>query len=258
MFTPQLSFIRKADGGVCARAVVIFVHGITEGTEQFRELAAWAGEMGMDSVVLSLPGHGVTAGAFARSGRKAWEDCVYEAVERCRREYDHIFLVGHSMGGLLSMLAWLHDAERIAGVVVIGCPLHVWVAGRAVRHILDVRYQPETDDAEVEAMRHAVNVAPGSTLGYLRWLPRLRDLFAMMRTVRRGLPRLAVPLLVVQGMRDELVDARRSLQCFRRRVSPEWLQTLELPRSTHFLYPPAEWGRLREAMRGMWTAISGS
>lgn len=251
MFTPQLSFIRKADGGVCARAVVIFVHGITEGTEQFREPAAWAGEMGMDSVVLSLPGHGGTAGAFARSGRKAWEDCVYEAVERCRREYDHIFLVGHSMGGLLSMLAWLHDAERIAGVVVIACPFHVRVTGRAVRHLLKVRYPSGTDSPEVEAMRRAVNVAPGPTLAYLRWLPRLRDLFAMMREVRRGLSRLRVPLLVVQGMRDELVDARRSLRCCRGRVPQRWLRVLELPRSTHFLYAPAEWVGLREALEEM-------
>lgn len=250
-FIPQQSYTCKAEGGERARAVVIFIHGITEGTEQFRQPAAWAAEMGMDSVALLLPGHGGTAGSFARSGRKQWEDCVYAEVERCRRAYGRVFLVGHSMGGLLSILSWLRCADRIAGVAVISCPFHVRVTGRAVRHLLKVRYPSGTDSPEVEAMRRAVNVAPGPTLAYLRWLPRLRDLFAMMREVRRGLSRLRVPLLVVQGMRDELVDARRSLRCCRGRVPQRWLRVLELPRSTHFLYAPAEWVGLREALEEM-------
>ena len=105
-------------------------------------------------------------------------------------------------------------------------------------------------------MRNAVNVAPGPTLGYAGWLPRLGDLFSMMRAVRKDLPCLSVPLLAVQGKRDELVWARRSIGCFRRRVSSVCLQTLVLPDTTHFCYPAADEAVLREAFTSFCRAVA--
>lgn len=245
MFTPQAPFISHA-GPERSRTAVLFIHGITEGPEQFRDMAAWANATGLDAMALVLPGHGGTARDFARSGREAWEEHVCRQVERHGKEYTGLILAGHSMGGLLSLLAGRHH-QGITGIVTIGCPLHVRVAPRAVRNLLGLRYLPSLGGSDLEAMRRAVNVAPGATLGYLHWLPRLRDLFALMHDARRTLPHLNLPLLAIQGARDELVDARRSLACYRERVHPDRLHTLVLPESTHFRYPATDLQALREA-----------
>ena len=249
-FIPQTAFVSPASDGERSEDAVLFVHGFTEGPEQFRPMAAWANALGLDAAALSLPGHGGTADDFARSGRRAWEECVFGETDRLLTLYRRIVVAGHSMGGLLAVRAALRRADGVAGVVCIGCPLHVWVSGRAVRCVVGVRYLPSVRSLRVEAMRRAVNVAPGPTPGYVRWLPRLGDLFAMMRCVRGCLREMRVPLLAVLGLRDELVDARRSLRSFRRHVPEGLLQTLVLPRSTHFYYPPADSERLREAFIG--------
>ena len=248
-FIPQTAFVSPASDGERSEDAVLFVHGFTEGPEQFRPMAAWANALGLDAVALSLPGHGGTADDFARSGRRAWEECVFGETDRLLTLYRRIVVAGHSMGGLLALRTWARRPDGIAGIVCVGCPLHVWVSPRAVRDLLGVRYGRADASDERLAILHALNVAPGPTPGYVRWLPRLRDLFTLMADVRRELPSVRVPLLAVQGARDELVDARRSLRCFRRRVAPEFLRTLVLPHTTHFLYPPTDAAALREAFR---------
>lgn len=247
-FIPQPPFVlpctdRRSD------TAVLFLHGITEGPDQFRRPAAWANDLGFDAAAAVLPGHGGSAGTFARSGREEWEAFVHSLTDEYRLRYPRLILVGHSMGGLLALRTWTRRPDGIAGIVCVGCPLHVWVSTRAVRDLLGVRYGRADASDERLAILRALNVAPGPTPGYVRWLPRLRDLFALMDDVRRELPSVRVPLLAVQGARDELVDARRSLRCFRRRVAPEFLRTLVLPQTTHFLYPPTDAAALREAFR---------
>lgn len=254
-FVPQRPFVCRTPGGKADTAVV-FIHGITEGPAQFRRLAEWTAALGMDAIALSLPGHGGSARDFARSGRTAWQTYVDSRVDACRSEYARLILVGHSMGGLLSVLTCLRRADGVAGIVTVGCPLHVWVSARAVRSILGMRYFPRADDSAQEAVRRVVNVAPGPTLGYAGWLPRLADLFGMMREVRRGLPRLSLPVLAVQGKRDELVWARRSMGSFRRLVPSVCLQTLLLPDTTHFFCPPADEAVFRAAFTAFCRAVA--
>ena len=181
-FIPQQPFVlpyadRRSD------TAVLFLHGITEGPEQFRRPAAWANDLGFDAAAAVLPGHGGSAGTFARSGREEWEAFVHSLTDEYRLRYPRLILVGHSMGGLLALRTWTRRPDGIAGIVCVGCPLHVWVSTRAVRDLLGVRYGRADASDERLAILRALNVAPGPTPGYVRWLPRLRDLFTLMADV---------------------------------------------------------------------------
>lgn len=85
-FIPQQPFVlpyadRRSD------TAVLFLHGITEGPDQFRRPAAWANDLGFDAAATVLPGHGGSAGTFARSGREEWEAFVHSLTDEYRLRY---------------------------------------------------------------------------------------------------------------------------------------------------------------------------
>lgn len=248
-FSPQKCFTQHAGP---TDTLALFIHGITEGTEQFREMATWANQLHADAIALVLPGHGGSAEDFAHSGKQLWREYVNNEMKKYRMKYKRIILVGHSMGGLLAILTYMHNQQAIVGIISIGCPLHVWVTPRAVRNLLSLRYCPSSTNPDVKELRKYINVAPGNTFDYIHWLPRLRDLFNLMDEVRQSLPYIHIPILAVQGMRDELVDPQRSVQCYQQKTNKKFLQLLILNESTHFYYPTPDWTKLQNAFHSFY------
>lgn len=138
------------------------------------------------------------------------------------------------MGSLLSFLTYMESPEQIIGIVAIDTPLYVRVKGRALRNNLKVGFCkeiPESDPAH--ALLEASSVAPCSILTYLSWVPRMIDLFCLMKKTREVLPQVSIPTLVFHADDDELVSAS-SVKCFERTIPEKYLQLVHLKESTHF------------------------
>ena len=108
-----------------ASTIVVFIHGIVEGPDQFSELMKRSFELGFAAVSLLLPGHGGTGEEFARSSRQQWLEHVNAEIAHYKKNYNSIILVGHSMGSLLSFLTYTESPEQIIGIVAIDTPLYV-------------------------------------------------------------------------------------------------------------------------------------
>jgi len=148
------------------------------------------------------------------------------------------------MGSLLSFLTYMESPEQIIGIVAIDTPLYVRVKGRALRNNLKVGFCkeiPESDPAH--ALLEASSVAPCSILTYLSWVPRMIDLFCLMKKTREVLPQVSIPTLVFHADDDELVSAS-SVKCFERTIPEKYLQLVHLKESTHFFYGNADWDLL--------------
>lgn len=227
-----------------ASTIVVFIHGIVEGPDQFLGLMKRSSELGFASSSLLLPGHGGTGEGFARSSRQQWLEYVNAEIARYKKNYNSIILVGHSMGSLLSFLTYMESPEQIIGIVAIDTPLYVRVKGRALRNNLKVGFCkeiPESDPAH--ALLKASSVAPCSILTYLSWVPRMIDLFCLMKKTREVLPQVSIPTLVFHADDDELVSAS-SVKCFERTIPEKYLQLVHLKESTHFFYGNADWDLL--------------
>ena len=216
--------------------LAVFIHGITEGPDQFAPLMAEANAAGYSAVSLLLPGHGGSATDFARTNEQEWTAYVRTRLEQARERYGHIVLVGHSMGTLLSFLAYAERPQNIVGIVAIASPLVVRVRRRAVRNLLRAGLGRQlSPDDPAASVAQASSVAQGPALGYVAWLPRLADLFRLIARTRKVLKEVSVPTLVVHADGDELVGAA-SLRIFRRKVPARYLDIARLPHSTHFTY----------------------
>ncbi|MPS76015.1 MAG: alpha/beta fold hydrolase, partial [Microbacterium sp.] len=97
----------------------VLVHGIRTSATMWRSQVAYLEEHGHPVTALDLPGHG---------SRMAEDFTLHEALHtidaavRAAAERGPVLLVGHSMGGLLS-LAYTGGAERppVAGLVAAAC-----------------------------------------------------------------------------------------------------------------------------------------
>ena len=152
------------------------------------------------------------------------------------------------MGGLLAINTYCYNPQSIVGIVTIGCPIYVWVTARAVHNLLGFRYFPTDTNEEHVTLQNVINVAPGPTLEYRHWIPRIKDLFMLIDDTRKNLPAIHIPLLAIQGMQDELVDARHSLSYFTEHTDRNCLSTLKLTESTHLRYSDNDKKTMEEAI----------
>ena len=217
-----------------AKGIVIFIHGIVESPAPFAEQMDIAYNCSMSVASMILPGHGGTTMDFARSSGKEWLEYAQNKIANYRQEYDKIFLFGHSMGSLLSILSYVNDPRNIEGIIAFDTPLFVSVKPRAVRNILKTglcKNVPESDPAY--HLQKYMGVEQGPTLSYALWLPRIADLFTLMRQTRSALNEVKTPLLVFHADNDELV-ASSSVRYFEKHANPNYLQLTHLTESSHF------------------------
>lgn len=115
------------------RAAVLLIHGYGQNRYVWhlpsRSFSNYLAAEGFDVFNLDLRGHGRSRHLGARPPRDL-ADYVREdlpaAVAEVRRVSGHerVFLVGHSLGGLISYAAAPALSDKIAGIVTLGSPYH--------------------------------------------------------------------------------------------------------------------------------------
>jgi pimeloyl-ACP methyl ester carboxylesterase len=160
---------------------------------------------------IDLPGHGRSPGP----GFRGIADYTHFAVELANAlGWDRFVMVGHSMGGAVALLAALHHAERLAGLVLVdtGARLRVnpallrsareaAAAGRAPAADRSWAFAPTTSQSVVNAVA-AVTADTDPRVTYADWVAD--DTFDVMSRVSD----IRVPTLAVCGAEDRLTPVR--------------------------------------------------
>ncbi|MBW7907812.1 MAG: alpha/beta fold hydrolase [Kiritimatiellae bacterium] len=222
--------VRGAEGvrpGMQAYAVgdgeiaLIFVHGFASSPAVFREMAPALGERGFDCRAIRLPGFGESLDRMASVSEDDWQRAVADAVTRARADGKKVWLVGHSMGGALSIEHVLRHPGTVEGVVLLA-PL-IEVSSRR-----SLGLPPEA------LHRFARGVLPRDTIletafpvdlhARAEGIDELRDRFlpisvydAMFRVAAFVSPRaeeVRVPVLMILPGRDKIVSVRASREYF--------------------------------------------
>ena len=108
--------------GAC-RAVLVIVHGLAEHGGRYANLVERLVPRGYAAYALDHPGHGRSGGPRAYIGRfHEFTDGVALFVDRVRElEPDRpLFLVGHSMGGLIGALYLIRHQGVCTGAILSG------------------------------------------------------------------------------------------------------------------------------------------
>jgi polyhydroxyalkanoate synthase subunit PhaC len=135
------------DGVVDSRAAVLLVHGFGQNRYAWhlpsRSLANHLAREGFDVYNLDLRGHGRSRALGGRRSRGVFDyvdEDLPAAIEEVRRHAGErpIFLMGHSLGGLISYAAAPSLNGAVAGIVTIGSPYHFTRGSPTLTAVRDV------------------------------------------------------------------------------------------------------------------------
>lgn len=180
---------------------VLLSHGYTATTAEVRLLASRLHQQGYTVSGPLLPGHGTTPDALNRSRWRDWTTAIAEAYQHLAAQCEQVFIGGESMGALLALYLASSQPE-IAGILTYAPALGVsrltTLKARLVKPF--IRTVPK---------RTLHYDADGKWQGYtVNGIPAFLQLIHFQREVRRRLPAIRQPLLIVQGRLDTVIDQR--------------------------------------------------
>ena len=210
------------------RAAALCLHGLTGTPYEVRPIGEALSAAGIAALGPALPGHNETPEHLSRVTHAEWLAAGREALLRLRETHARVFVVGLSMGGLVSLA--LAAEERVDAAVVVGVPLRlrqpavrlVPFARRFVRFVSKA-VGSDIRDPDARARHPSYDRMP---------LAAIHELLRLQRRVRALLPRVEAPLLVAHGALDRTAhpdDAHEIL----RGVSSTDREHLALPDSGH-------------------------
>jgi carboxylesterase len=227
------------DGGPVG---ALLVHGFGGSPAEMRLIGWYLHARGMTVRGPLLPGHGTTLDDLNRRRWQEWVACTEGRLDELLDMCSEVYLVGLSMGALISAYMAARRPE-IRGIVLYSPA--TWPANRLIyltglgKHFVPtVRKSRPSDLAD-----------PGARAllwGYDRYpVAAAHELLKLIRHTRRALPRLTCPLLVIHTASDTSIRPESAPRTFRRAGSQD-KQLVLLRGSGHCLTVDAEWAQVAE------------
>jgi lysophospholipase len=217
-----------------ARAAIVVVHGLSEHGGRYDELGQMLGAMDISTFALDLRGHGQSDG---RRGHVASFGQYLQDLDRFRREVlglvdpdTPIFLLGHSMGGLIALRYQEEYPGMFAGAIVVSpwlasaMPIPRWKSTLASTLARVLPALPFTANIPAENLSHHPGIVAAyrnDPLIHDRITPRLFvEASREMGMAFQRSDRITAPLLLMLAGSDRIVDTERSLRFARSLAGP--------------------------------------
>lgn len=243
-------------------AAVILVHGMFEHSGRYQELGGYLADLGWSAYALDLRGHGASEG---RRGHARRFEVLLQDLDRFRREVEGLvprgtplFLVGHSLGGLITLRYLQEYHSPITAAVVTSpwlataVPVPRWqgVLASILTHILPAFPFPSPiDPATLSHDPERVADYREDAVIHGTITPRLftEIVEASSRTLARG-DRIDVPVLWLLAGDDQIVDTAQSL-AFARSLDPGRVTVEVMEGLYHELLQERERARIMDTIR---------
>ena len=218
-----------------ADTAIIFVHGLMGSPTQFDDLAQAVYDIGCTFSCTLLLGHGRGIAEFAKFGAANWQNHLQQEIDKIKNRYDRIFLVGHSMGGLLSLHASLKKENKISGVFLLATPLKVYLfSPTALLRKVRLLTYPKSNPVKAAYMK-SNSIELSKHLIFLRAIKTMREFYKLMKQVKKRLPDVAVPVYIFHSKADETASYK-SAEMFYEGLCNTQRFSFSLDKSWHTFY----------------------
>ncbi len=229
-------------------AGVLLIHGLTGTPTEMRWVGQGLNRAGFTVYGMQLAGHCGDEDDLLDTRWQDWIQSVRDAVDQFRPTVSHLFVAGLSMGAVLALKIAIERPEEIDGLGIYGAsfrydgwsipawsrigayllplarPLHI---GRHRRFLEQPPYGIKDDKLRkfiFERMAGGDSAAAG-LIGN-PW-HSLADMYELSGIVRRQLPRVRAPCIVIHAANDDVASAKNAHLVVDRVSAPTELVLLE-------------------------------
>lgn len=216
--------------------IVVFIHGIYSCPAQFEMFYPLLKDKGYSIYALLLQGHGNDLSKLIRVNYRDWEQQVDHLLHDLSKKYDNIYVIGHSMGGLLSLDT---KDEYLTKRILIAPAVCVKMTWRYLRLGILINNQKIKDSFIEDSRRRCGVIFPKSMIKKIMMIFSFWQLLRLKHYVHIKLKHIHKPLLIIQSYNDECVKTTTAKRIIRN-VSSEEKYVLWLKQSHHGLFEPKE------------------
>ena len=220
-----------------ATAVVALVHGFGEHCDRYSTVTTALTQAGYAVFGFDNQGHGRSEGQRGHINR--WQDyrdnvSAFLAKVRHHEPSLPLFVLGHSLGGLIVLDFALASPQGLAGIVVSGPPIRPTgiakpylvaiarvLSGIWPRFSMDVGAGAETLSRDPAVVNQTQDDPLTHSMASVRWGS---ECLVAIANVRRNIHKLQAPILLVHGSADKVNDVKGSQEIFERITSDKTLR----------------------------------
>jgi carboxylesterase len=181
----------------------LLVHGFSGSPPEMRPMGEYLAAQGLTVLGVRLAGHGTSPEDMAMTTWHDWVSSAEEGLRQLQGRCSRVFAAGLSMGRLIVLHLAAH--HPLAGVIAMSTPAYItdWRFRfmpliRPFMRWITPDMESDLTDPEAENRFSAYKRLPTRCVVSLGQL---------MRLVRRELPRIEIPVLIVQGRCDRSIPA---------------------------------------------------
>lgn len=228
----------KAAGPV----TVVLIHGFTGSPAEMQLLAMAFQRSGYSVEVPLLQGHGTCWEELDVVNPQQWVDQLMALTQQLLDRGQRVVLAGQSLGSILALQLSLLE-PRIEALLLYAPP----IGSRDWRRFFAPVLPWFVRSVAKPQCRYADPATPQRLWSYDRYPARCTArVLAFIAAVRRHLPRVSTPFLVVASRRDKVVSAR-GVEALVQRCGSAETALVWLERSSHVITADGEWDAVRDA-----------
>lgn len=178
--------------------VVLMLHGFTGNTSDVRQLGRYLEKQDIPSYSFNYEGHGEAPENILKSSPYVWYKQVVDAYDHLKKQYDRIFVVGLSIGGVLGLRLSL-DRE-VEALTTVCSPMSLKTNDDLIENfktyarMFKTRFE-QKDEGEIE-----------KEIAALTYESVFEDIRSFIMSVRDDLDEVYIPMLIAQGEQDVVID----------------------------------------------------
>ncbi|MBI1279953.1 MAG: alpha/beta fold hydrolase [Anaerolineaceae bacterium] len=189
---------------------ILCIHGFMASPAEIRWLGKHLADQGYTVYGPRLPGHATDYHDISRYRWQDWYAAVEDSLNVLRAQCDRVFVVGHSMGGMLGLL--LAANTQIDGLAALATP--VLFNNRSMANTRWIKWiRPYTDQSDRSTFNQVVRDEQArrgeDVIGRVRYdlwsTAAVGELFALSLAVQDCLAKVQSPLLLMYSEGDKTV-----------------------------------------------------
>jgi len=183
----------------------LLIHGFTGAPKEMRWMGEYLSGQGYPCLGVRLAGHATRPEDMIRSRYRDWMLSVEDGYHLLRGVTDRIYLIGLSMGGMLSLL--MSTKLDVVGVIAMSTPYHIpydypaWAMKLISKAI---SYQPKSNEEPGESW-----FDKEAYIGHISYpqnpVRSAAELQTLATEMRAALPMINIPVLLIHSKNDTYV-----------------------------------------------------